>query len=205
MFARLSFMLVLVVAIGACGGRAGGEYRAPDPGLLGNPVFASPEGGERIAPPWVATQHAGESSYRMTSRNGVLRIERIGNEPWGQLSQTVSAEGLKGRKVEFSVELSGELEPVEDPTGFWSGKTGLSVVINGYPDSGITRHRGKRILESIEMEPGLEPGTVEWRRHSLVFDVPEKATGLQVAIRLTLDGVLRARGPRLAAVDAAEP
>lgn len=198
---RLPFIVALVVSLGACGDRAGGEYKAPDPGLLGNPAFAAAAGGEGVAPPWVALQHAGEPSYSISAENGVLRIERTGDEPWGQLSQSVSASQIKGGKAVFSVELAGELEPIEDPSGIWSGKTGLNVVVNGYPGSSVTRHRGKRILVNKSLEPGLEPGSHEWQRYRLVFDVPENATDLQVSIQLTLGGVLKARGPRLAAVD----
>lgn len=180
-------------------------YAPPDSGLIANPTFAPDSGTDRVGEPWSSTQHGGDRSYRTTVSAGVLRIERIGPEPWGQTVQIVPAEDLRGRRAEFSVELAGDLEPVEGsvdlgPRRKGYSRTGIGVVVKGFRDDPKLRRLGTIMLEKIEHEPRLSPGEHDWERHRLTFDVPETATNIEVQIRLTRHGVLKARGPRLVAV-----
>lgn len=182
-------------------------YEPPDPGLIANPDFADESDAQSLGQPWLAAQHAGDRSYETRVSDGVLHIERIGSEPWGKTIQAVPADELKGRRAEFSVELAGTLEPVEDPSGIRDTlkghrDTGLGVVVKGYRDDPrLRRLLGKSTLVTAESESGMEPGEHDWQRHRLVFDVPENATEIVVEIRMTLNGVLKARGPRLVAVE----
>lgn len=202
MRAPITAILFPILFLAACG-----SYEPPDPGLIANPTFAPEDDAERVGAPWFASQHAGGRSFDTSVSDGVLTIERIGTEPWGHTIQSVPAEELQGRRVEFSVELAGSLQPVDKASE--TGKTlkgyhdtGLGAVVKGYRDDPrLRRLLGKTTLETVKSEEPLEPGEHDWRRHRLVFDVPENATEIEVQIRLTHNGVLKARGPRLVALD----
>lgn len=192
----LALSLLMIAALPGCGNA---DYQPPDPGLIQNPDFVDEQKADALGQPWLATQHSGDRSYVSTVSDGVLIIERIGPEPWGQVIQTVPAEPLRGKRAEFSVELAGDLKLANDPSGRWSNDTGLGVVVKGYRNRSLSM-LGKAELVRAKMNPGMQPGAHDWRRYKLVFDVPENATDVQVEIRLTLSGVLRARGPRLVPV-----
>lgn len=177
------------------------EYQPPDPGLLKGPYFSEQPHGENFSSAWAAIQHGGDDSYHMTTSDGVLRIERIGEEPWGQLVQRLSAEDLRGKTLEFSAELSGDLKKIKNPKERLANKTGLGVIVKGFPGSHRLRTLGKSILLTLTSESDLSAGEHDWKRHSIVFTVPEGATDIQVAIRMTNGGVLKARGPRLLVVE----
>ncbi len=187
-----SLILFLLPILASCG-----EYQPPDPGLLQSPYFSEQRHEEDFSPAWAAIQHGGDDSFHMTTSDGVLRIEKIGEEPWGQLVQNLSAEDLRGKKLEFSAELSGDLKEIENPADRLGNKTGLGVIVKGYPGSHRLRTLGKSILLTLTSESDLSEGKHDWKRHSIVFTVPESATDIQVAIRMTHAGVLKARGPRL--------
>jgi hypothetical protein len=162
-----------------------------DPGLLRDSRF-EPESDSRPFA-WVYTQHAGEESYKFEVEEGVLSITRIATQPWGQATQTVSAEGLEGVWVEFSAELSGSLvEPVRPELE----PSGVGIRVLGFPP-GTPRIIGKSILATEVGEPPIAVGELSWTRQALRLLVPEGATEIEVAIRLGLGGVLHARRPSL--------
>lgn len=97
------FTAVAFVAACAHPVLAGAEtWVAPDPGLLRDANFDAAERGER--PAWGQSQHAGEPSYKIGFEPGMLRIERVGPEPWGQVRQRVDARSLAGSTMAFSAE-----------------------------------------------------------------------------------------------------
>lgn len=198
----MTHRLVLIALLGASIVACEASYRAPDPGLIENPRFLEQAAGKGIKSPWIATLHGGQSSFRFSSEDGVLTVEKFGPEPWGQIAQPISAEALKGRTVEFSVDLAGELGASDGSrVNPWQDQTGLSVLIKGYPEGRPNPMMGKTILVDARTDPGLAPGLHEWRRHSLRFQVPKGATDIQVAIRMTRNGVLKVRGPSLTVVE----
>ena len=187
---------VIVLATAACLFSAGchsdnsGEVDS-DGGLLVNPAFERGVDGAIMG--WAFNQHAGERSYRFDTDGGTLIIERVGRERWGQAVQTLSAAGLAGRTLEFSAEVSGELG---DEAGAPSSPTGVGVRISGMRP-GMPAALGVAILSTFPGEPAIGVGDHDWTVQSVVFDVPDTATEIQLSFRLTLDGKLRVRNPRL--------
>jgi hypothetical protein len=171
-------------------------WTAPDPGLLRDATFDAEQRGERRA--WVYSQHAGQTSYRFNHEPGMLRIERIGPEPWGQASQHLDARPLVGQTLEFSAELSGRLTDLAERQ---IATTGLSARIRGFR-AGMPRMLGKAILLRAAGKPELSPSTTDWTPQSVRFKVPEGATDIDVTIRLGTHGSLSVRGPSLVVVDA---
>lgn len=187
--------------LSACSPAADTTYKAPDPGLVGNPRFEVREDGKRIATPWLASQHTGVLSFEYTSADEVLTIKRIDEQVWGHLSQRVDGAQLQGKTLEFSAELSGTLDK---SYGEPLGPTGLGVIVHGRPADFPRSMPGRSILTTQYSEPALTEGTHEWQRHSIRFEVPpvEQANSieLELFIGLTLGGTLKARGPSLRVV-----
>lgn len=189
-----SFLITAALAVAAC---SGAGPQPAEPGFIQNPLFADPSGGNGVGKPWATIQHAGEPSYLFTVRDGVLRIERVGSQPYGKVIQVLPAEKLRGKTLAFSAELSGNLEPLDNPSVPWADATGLEVIVKGYSGKKALRMLGKRVLLNATSEPGLTPGELDWTRQRVVFQVPEQATDVVVGIRLVLNGVLEARSPSL--------
>lgn len=190
--------LLLALAVTACSrDAADDDPSAVDPGLIVNPRFETADGGTRPAN-WGISQHAGEPSYEVTASDGVLAIRRIGEEPWGLVSQKLDVTGLAGKKLAFSMDLAGELDESRGPA---LQPPGLVVRLLGRAPADLPM-LGKRRFLAINEEPGLAAGTHGWSRHELRFEVPEgRDLELTVGVQMTMDGTLRARAPRLGALD----
>lgn len=182
--ARLAARLALCLLIAGC-------FNGDKSGLVQNPGFD--RGPDGAIESWRFIQHAGRRSYSFESDNSILVIERIGPERWGQAIQTLSAAGRHGMTLEFSAEVSGDLD---DASGAPSSPTGLGVRISGLRP-GMPAVLGPSVLSAMSATPEIGPGKLEWTRQRVVFQVPEHATEIQLSVRLTLDGMLRIRNPRL--------
>lgn len=200
---RIAGFLLLMLILPGCSPKVDD---VPPGGLLENPGFEDHEGSGIVARPWSFSQHAGDTSYRVRVEEGVLRIERIGNEPWGQITQQLSPEDVAahtGAIMEFSVDISADLT---DEFGEPMSPTGPSVGIWGYADDTPPHLRGmlgSSLLLSERSPIDLGPGTHDWQRHVIRFQVPDNATRLEVAVAMTLGGEIRVRDPHLAVVDGA--
>ena len=184
----------IVLSISACllsSGCDGGDAGNSDGGLLLNPTFARGADGEIVS--WAFVQHTGQPSYRFDTDGRTLLIERVGRERWGQAIQTLPADGLAGRTLEFSAEIAGQLD---DHSGPPSSPTGVGVRISGMRP-GMPAALGVAILSSLPGQPEIGVGRHDWTEQRVVFEVPESATEIQLSLRLTLDGTLRVRNPRL--------
>lgn len=186
-----SFVNSLGVAVALACLLAGGCQRDQDGGLVLNPAFERNVDG-RIES-WSFIQHTGEPSYRFETEGETLVIERVGRERWGQAIQTLPAAGLVGRTLEFSAEVSGRLS---DQSGAPSSPTGVGVRISGMRP-GMPAALGVAILSTLPGKPAIGVGDHDWTDQRVVFEVPEAATEIQLSLRLTLDGTLRVRNPRL--------
>ena len=159
--------------------------------LLLNPAFERDADGEIAS--WSFNQHTGERSYLFEIDGDTLVIERVGRERWGQAIQTLPATGLAGRTLEFSAEVSGRFG---DQSGAPTSPTGVGVRISGVRP-GMPAALGAAILSSLSGAPPIGVGQHSWTVQRVVFEVPDAATEIQLSLRLTLDGTLRVRKPRL--------
>lgn len=184
--------LVLSLLVG--GLLLAGCRHGPEGGLLLNPAFERGPDGAVVS--WAFNQHSGEPSYSFTVDQGTLIIQRVGRERWGQAIQTLPAAGLAGRTLAFSADISGDLG---DESGAPSSPTGVGVRISGMR-RGMPAALGVAILSTHPGRPEIGVGKHDWTEQRVVFEVPESATEIQLSLRLTLDGTLRVRNPRLVEV-----
>jgi hypothetical protein len=192
-FLLAALLALPLVACSEAPDSAGGAQTQVDPGLILNPRFEPGDAGVRIAH-WSSSQHAGEPSYEIEGKDGVLVIRRIGKEPWGLVSQRVEASGLAGKQLEFSMELAGELEDTYGPA---LEPAGLVVQVMGRGAADLPM-MGKRHLLVMTDDPGLPVGKHGWARRSLRFEMPEaRDLELTVGVQMTEGGELRARAPQL--------
>ncbi|MET1080761.1 MAG: hypothetical protein ABWY06_22345 [Pseudomonas sp.] len=178
-------------------------YIAPEPGLIGNPRFESKANKpNKIAEPWLTSQHAGVPSYEFSSLDGVLSIKRVDEQVWAHLAQRIDVSQLHGQTLEFSVELSGTLDQSH---GEPLGPTGLGLTLRGKTPDQPRSMPNRAILFNQSSEPGMSVGAQDWQRQSLRFKVPttEEARDVEAElyIVMTLGGELKARGPSLQVVE----
>ncbi|MDW8479188.1 MAG: hypothetical protein RML12_04295 [Xanthomonadales bacterium] len=138
-------------------------------------------------------QHAGSDSYRIGARDGVLRIERHGPEPWGKVVQAIPAAALVGRTLEFSAELRGELAP---PGERFVTPSGLVAVVHGAPP-GAPAILGETVLGQRLGEPELGEGRHGWKVQRLRLEVPEGASRIELGLILGHQGWIELRHPAL--------
>jgi len=153
---------------------------------LANAGFESEARGPRGDPEgWLATQHAGEVSYRFTvdtaehhegSRS--LRIENIGKEPFGALEQSLPATAFQGRTIRYSAWLK---------TRGASGK-GASLVASAEGMGALVAHN---FMTDEEVT-----GTQDWRKVAITLAIPAYAGSVRVGVML--------QGPGTVWFDAAE-
>jgi hypothetical protein len=177
---RYIVCLIVVLLLVACsdpGNRTGG-----DPGLVRNAAFERDADGRLEG--WTFVGHATTGSYRFETGDGVLRIERVGPEPWAQAVQSLDAKPLIARRLAFTAEIELS-QSAED--------SGIGVRVRGYKP-GFPRSLGKSILLTARSEAGIAGG---WQPHRVEFEVPAGATRIELSLRHAGNGVLRARNPSL--------
>ena len=137
---------------------------------------------------WQLSQHTGPRSFQLTPADGALRIERIGDEPWMLLQQTVKDERFKGATLVYRVEMKGE--GLEGNFGF-EPKAGVYTRIG-------TGGRAKLAPQS----PNL--GDWEWQTFEERILLPSAVDRVQVGLVHQTGGVLLARNPSLV-IERCEP
>lgn len=165
--------------------------QAPAPGLIEDPSFSRL--GRDGDGPWRALQHAGPDSYRMSARDGVLRIERHGPEPWGKVIQTIPVGELGGRTLEWSAEVRGVLRA---PAERFVSPSGLTAILIGRPP-GAPLALGEGVLDNLSGQPELSPGEHPWTLQRIRIAVPEGASRLEVGLILGHEGWIELRRPSL--------
>lgn len=183
------FSFALIAATAGCGGD-------PVENLLLDPRFETIDKTteDRRVSPWSFIQHAGEPSYEWNVEDGILTGRRVGPETDGHVAQTIPAQGFAGKTLRFSVELSGELQELPDvPTAL----SGIQIQVYGLR-AGVPSMLGPAIMSTAEGSPPVVAGKFGWMVQEVVFDVPQQASSLKLAIRLGMNGIFRIRDPVLA-------
>ncbi len=163
--------------------------------LLQDPTFSTLEQGRHI---WSYSQHAGDVSYEYEGREGVLRIRRIGIEPWGLLAQQVPVQALAGRKMTLSVEVQGDIVQSETPV---FEPASVNIIIKGWPENPSLRFMGMQsLLERRQVLPQTLAGD-NWTPIELELTVPHTAMSLEVNFVMGYEGELRIRNPLLRVVE----
>lgn len=191
-------LLASLVLLCACG--AGEPY---DPGLVQAPGFANESG--RLARPWQFAHHASSDSYTLTLADGVATIERVGHEPWARLSQEIDREAIPpfaGRRMALSADIRAELDdsqygkPIE-PSGLmvriWQKRQSAGGTVSAM----VAAPRSQ--VERLELAADAQ--IPQWAPRSVVFDVPENVSRIEISAILSTGGRLELRNPSLVAID----
>lgn len=177
-------------------------YEPPPSGLLENGDFAVDNRGVPVG--WSFQQHANTSSFTIAVDDGVVKIVRIGTEPWGVLRQSFrrgAVEPLLGKTLEFSAEIAGEFneeygEPMEPP--------GLTVRVRGVR-AGSPAMLGVSTLLTASETLDTTSGYLPWRRYTLRFALPDadkvRGVDFDLGILMTMGGEMRVRGASLQVVE----
>ena len=136
---------------------------------------------------WRYSQHAGERSFSVEAREGVLQIQRIAGEPWMLLQQTIESNAFAGAKIKFSAELKGNA-PVEPRLHGFEHKAGLYLNIG---------HR--RDPSNADHEPNS--GAWDWQTVSVERAIPLGEKRVHVGFLHQSGGTLWVRKPALTIID----
>ena len=133
--------------------------------------------------PWFYNQHAGERSFLLTSEAGTLTLQRVGDEPWMILRQTVASDQFAGATVRFSAKLKGDIATQPRLHGF-EHKAGLYFNIGQRRDPVMADH----VPNS---------GEWEWQMVSVSRVIPEGESEIQVGFVHQGGGTLWVKEPEL--------
>lgn len=144
-----------------------------------NPGFESLVPGRRNNDPegWFSHQHAGTLSYRFTldtnnPRSGArsLRIENIGPEPYGAITQAIDGKPYRGKTVRLSAWL--RTQDTENAA------LTLAAMSNGIP------------LDNNFMSERPVKGTTGWTRYSITLPIAPNAEFVEVGAMIQGKGSL---------------
>ena len=176
-----------------------GTEQVPNCGYISGNVLADPQFSALDAPRkerfWRYSQHAENIAFSYDAKNGTLTFIKTGAEPWALLSQTLDAEALRGKRVEFSANLKLDLSEPNDAHVLGHG--GGLVLLGRQVDENGSKIR---LSSSLEHEPRM--GTHDWQRVTVVEDVPKRISHLYAGFLHRADGTIRVRDPALRVVTA---
>ena len=132
---------------------------------------------------WFYNQHAGERSFLLTSEAGTLTLQRISDEPWMILRQTVASDQFAGATVRFTAQLKGDIATQPRLHGF-EHKAGL------YFNVGQRR-------DPIMADHAPNSGEWEWQTVSVSRVIPEGESEIQVGFVHQGGGTLWVKEPEL--------
>ena len=178
--------VTVVLLLAACGAAAQPSPAAAGttPIALVNPGFESrlPDA-PSLPAGWEIAQHAGATSYEFTLdgkivHNGKqsLRIDNVGSEPYGMVSQELPVGELRGKTLRLSAYLR-----TRDVTGNRYGRGAalvLQALVQGSP------------LAFNHMRDAPARGTTEWTRHEVTLAIPPQTQKILVGAMLTGPGTV---------------
>jgi hypothetical protein len=145
---------------------------------LVNPGFEAPGAAPPRFPGWMASVHSNPRAYAFAIDTGVhhagaasLRITRVGDEPWGMITQALSPAGLSGRTIELSAWL--KTDKASGPGAVLT----IATTAHGATD------------RVVFLEPPLA-GTNDWSQARVRLAVPPGTSVVEVSAMLQGPGTL---------------
>ena len=151
--------------------------------LLIDPLFTNDQAYGRG---WRMAQHTGELSFDVSVEEGVLRMERIGEEPWMLYRSTLQSAELGGATIRYSAELKGDA-PGEPRLHGFDHIAGLYVKV------------GRVRAQLADHEPNV--GQWDWQYVTIEEQIPAGVDSVRVGFVHQAGGTLWARNPSLVIVD----
>ena len=142
---------------------------------------------------WLINQHAGDKTYEVLTKQGVLRINNYGKQYWMRLSQRYPAHELVGKSFKFSADIKMDLNPEGWIKSLTAGG-GLTVVVRGQKPG---THNPKAVLYTASMPNEPRHGKVDWRRLSHEFTIPEGARFLELGFLHQAHGEMWMKNPEV--------
>lgn len=134
--------------------------------------------------PWKIGQHASSGSFEYEIAEGVLKIRKVGKEPWFFFRQKLSVSDLAGKQVKFGVDLKLDPPPSESLLHSKRG-SGMKITV-------IPRIQGPQ--KSI-FEPASTNGVAAWQAQYIVLDLPEDLQSIQFDLIHQTKGTMQVRDP----------
>jgi hypothetical protein len=145
---------------------------------LVNPGFEAPDAAPPGFPGWTASVHSNPRAYAFAIDTGVhhagtasLRITRVGDEPWGMITQALPPAGLTGRTIEWSAWL--RIDKAAGPGAVLS----IATTAHGATD------------RVVFLEPALA-GTKDWTQARVRLAIPPGTSVVEVSAMLQGPGTL---------------
>ena len=157
------------------------------PELITDPSFSNIR---ELGSQWRYRQHAGDQSFSVAARDGVLTFKRVGSEPWAIFRQSITDERLDGATIRFTADLQGDVSP--DVTHGFGAKAGLFLQIGRRPDAFMG-----------DQDPST--GQWAWQSYTVTETLPVGVNSLNVGfIHQAGEGAIEARNPSLVLVSCPE-
>ena len=151
--------------------------------LLIDPLFTNDPA---LGRGWRMAQHTGELSFDVSADEGILKIERIGEEPWMLYRQTVQAAKLSGATLRYSAEIKGDAPG--EPT------------LHGFDHvAGLYIKAGRERARLADHQPNV--GQWDWQSVSVEEQIPAGVTSVRVGFVHQAGGTLWARNPSMVIVE----
>ena len=157
----------ILFALAGCAGESSEPYvELPGSIPLTNPDFEAKPGADGTIEGWSTSQHAGPTSYKLGVDRSVhatgaasFRIERIREQVYGMISQTVPISAHAGH----TIELSAQMKTADVGPEGWQ----LMLTLTGVPNP---RHSAEPLT-----------GTQSFRKVTIRTQVPPGAQELEIA------------------------
>lgn len=162
--------------------------------VLADPAFETISGQGGPSTVWSQVQHAGEPSYKFSAQKGELTITRTGSEPWGILVQELDMKTLRGRTISFKAEAMGDFLPM---TTSQFEPTGISLRVTGFSANPALRMLGSKVLVDKVQPVDGKIGEKVWQTYEIIAEIPDAEVEGEISFRLTRDGALKVRNPRV--------
>ena len=150
------------------------EKPIPARAALTNPGFESDKRGPRGDPEgWFSFQHAGDLSYRFTvdpneKRSGAksLRVDNVGREPYGAMSQSTPGAPHAGKVARFS----GWLKTRD------ANDNGAVLTL-------LALRSGATLSQNFMLDAPVK-GTTGWKRYSIVLPLPAGTDAVEAGVMM---------------------
>lgn len=164
--------------------------------LLRNSEFSLADDG--VPEQWSLTQHAGAAAYTVTFADGVMTVDKYGEQYWLLLSQSIDVTSLAGEALQFSAEIKLDMHAENWNDALLPGG-GLALKVIG--TSGDPFGRTRVVQDSmLAHEPRL--GSTDWIRVAVPIKLVAEAAQLHAGFVHQAYGTLSVRAPRLVQVPA---
>ncbi|PLW70742.1 hypothetical protein [Pseudohalioglobus lutimaris] len=141
--------------------------------------------GPRSQRKWLYSEHAAGQTFEYSASDGILKIHKMGGEPWFLLSQSPNSAAIAGKRITFGAEFKLDLQMPTDHAFTPGG--GLAL---------LARRGGKVVINSsLDHQPRM--GKTDWIPISITEKVPPGTDSIRVGFLHQAEGTLRVRRPFL--------